>query len=56
MVTAKQKDKIRSDSRLRMRIALEIGVTERTILNWVNSNSKKLQAPVILKAINRLVQ
>jgi len=55
MITSKQKDKIKSDSRIRMRIALEVGVTERTILNWVNSNSKKLDAPIISKAIKKFL-
>lgn len=54
MITSKQKAKIKSDARVRMRIALEVGVTERTVLNWVNSNSKKLNTPVISKVIKNL--
>jgi hypothetical protein len=55
MLTQQDKEKIRSDSRIRMRIALELGVTERTVLNWLNGQSKRLTAPGTLKIIKRLL-
>jgi predicted transcriptional regulator len=56
MITKGQKEKIKSDARVRMLIALEVGVTERTILNWVKSNSKKLEVPALITAIKKHIK
>jgi len=53
MITESQLERLKKDSRLRMKIALDLTVSERTILNWAKSNTSKLNTkanqPIVLK-------
>lgn len=48
--------KILSCSSTRLKIALDLNISERTMLNWVNGNSKKLQAPAIISVIKKHIK
>jgi len=53
MITESQIERLIKDSRLRMKIALDLDLSERTILNWAKSNTSKLNTkanqPIVLK-------
>jgi len=48
--------KILSCSSTRLKIALDLNISERTMLNWVNGNSKKLQSPATISIIKKHIK
>ena len=57
MITEPQIERLKKESKLRMKIALDLDLSERTILNWAKGNTAKLNnkayQPIILKHLKQ---
>lgn len=51
-LTSVAKEKILKSRSLRLKIALEMGVIEKSVQNWVYNNSLKLETPAVIRVIS----
>lgn len=47
------KEKIKNDLKLRQLIGIDMGVSERTVSNWVDSNNAKLETNPVITILKR---